>query len=108
MNITGTVHHVGEVQSYGQKGFRKREVVIDNGNKYDPYIPVEFTGDMADDFSQPVGAKVEVRVAINGRKWQKDESSAPRYFPSIRALELNILEESKPETNPAESGDIPF
>ena len=91
--VTGVVHLVEETKTYGQKGFRKRLVVLEQNNgRFTNYIPLEFLKDnceAADDLS--VGNEVEVSYRLSGRKWQKDPSSEVRYFLSAEAMSFKIL-----------------
>ena len=47
--VRGIIHLVDETKTYGQKGFRKRQVVLEQDNgRFTNYIPLEFTGDDCD------------------------------------------------------------
>ena len=91
--VTGVVHLVEETKTYGQKGFRKRLVVLEQNNgRFTNHIPLEFLKDnceAADDLS--VGNEVEVSYRLSGRKWQKDPSSEVKYFLSAEAMSFKIL-----------------
>jgi len=91
--VRGVVHLVEETKTYGQKGFRKRLVVLEqNDGRFTNYIPVEFLRDnceAADDLS--VGNEVEVSYKLSGRKWQKDPSSEVKFFLSAEAMSFKIL-----------------
>jgi len=91
--VTGVVHLVEETKTYGQKGFRKRLVVLEQNNgRFTNYIPVEFLKDnceAADDLS--VGNEVEVSYRLSGRKWQKDPSSEVKFFLSAEAMSFKVL-----------------
>ena len=91
--VTGVVHLVEETKTYGQKGFQKRLVVLEQNNgRFTNYIPLEFIKDncaTADDLS--VGNEVEVSYRLSGRKWQKDPSSEVKYFLSAEAMSFKIL-----------------
>ena len=91
--IRGVVHLVEETKTYGQKGFQKRLVVLEQDNgRFTNYIPVEFLRDncnAADDLN--VGDEVEVSYQLSGRKWQKDPSSETKYFLSAEALSFKVV-----------------
>lgn len=91
--VTGVVHLVEETKTYGQKGFRKRLVVLEQNNgRFTNYIPLEFLKDnceAADDLS--VGNEVEVSYRLSGRKWQKDPSSEVKFFLSAEAMSFKVL-----------------
>ena len=47
--VQGVVHLVEETKTYGQKGFRKRLVVLEQENgRFTNFIPVEFVQDNCD------------------------------------------------------------
>ena len=49
-SVIGTVHLIEPTKTYGQKGFRKRLVVLelDDGGRFTNYVPLEFTQDNCD------------------------------------------------------------
>ena len=91
--VRGVVHVVEETKTYGQKGFRKRLVVLEqNDGRFSNFIPLEFLKDnceAADDLN--VGDEVEVSYKLSGRKWQKDPSSEVKYFLSAEALSFKVV-----------------
>lgn len=91
--VRGIVHVVEETKTYGQKGFRKRLVVLEQDTgRFTNYIPVEFIRDnceLADDLN--VGDDVEVSYQLSGRKWQKDPSSEVKYFLTAEALSFKVV-----------------
>ena len=91
--LIGRVHLIDSTKSYGQKGFRKRMVVIEQDNgRFANYIPVEFTNDGCDTVDDlKVGEEVEVGYRLSGRKWQKDPSSEVKYFLSAEATGFRRL-----------------
>jgi hypothetical protein len=91
--VRGIVHVVEETKTYGQKGFRKRLVVLEQDTgRFTNYIPVEFLRDnceAADDMN--VGDEVEVSYQLSGRKWQRDPQSEVKYFLTAEALSFKKL-----------------
>jgi hypothetical protein len=91
--VRGVVHVVEETKTYGQKGFRKRLVVLEQDNgRFTNYLPLEFLRDncdSADDLN--IGDEVEVSYQLSGRKWQRDPSSEVKYFLSAEALSFKVL-----------------
>jgi hypothetical protein len=86
--IRGTVHLIEETKSFGQKGFRKRLVVLEQNNgRFTNYIPLEFTNDAcdsADGLKQ--GDDVTITYRLTGRKWQRDPMSEVKYFLTAEAM----------------------
>jgi len=91
--VEGKVHFIEETKTYGQKGFRKRLVVIEQENgRFTNYIPLEFVQDACDEVDQmAVGNDVEVSYRLSGRKWQRDPSSEVKYFLSAEATGFRVL-----------------
>ena len=122
--VQGTVHVIEETKTYGQNGFRKRLVVLEQETgRFTNYIPLEFLQDSCDTVDDlSVGDQVEMRFRLNGRKWQKDANSEVKFFLNAEALSFKVLSNSGAGTNPPadnapvtneeppiyEDGDIPF
>jgi hypothetical protein len=89
--VRGVVHLIEETKSYGQKGFRKRMVVLQQEKgSFTNYIPVEFLKDGCDAVDElSVGEEIEVTYRLTGRRWQKDASSEPKYFLSAEAMSFH-------------------
>ena len=91
--VRGVVHVVEETKTYGQKGFQKRLVVLEQDDgRFTNLIPLEFLRDncaAADDLN--VGDDVEVSYKLSGRKWQRDPSSEVKYFLSAEAISFKVV-----------------
>ena len=90
--VRGKVHVIDETKTYGQKGFRKRLVVLEQDKgRFTNYIPVEFTNDACDSADEmSLGDEVEITYRLNGRKWQKDSGSEVKFFVNLEALDFSI------------------
>ncbi len=86
--IRGTVHVKEDTKSFGQKGFRKRLVVLEQQNgRFSNFIPLEFTNDACDTVDElNEGDEIDVTYRLTGRKWQKDPTSEVKYFLSAEAM----------------------
>ena len=83
MTITGTVHHIGQTEEVGVKGFTKRLLVVRTDQQYDNLIPVELKKDkcaLADGLK--VGQSVTVHVNLGGREY------SGKYYSSITGWKL--------------------
>lgn len=91
--VKGVVHLIEETKTFGQKGFRKRLVVLEQDNgRFPNFIPVEFVQDACDQVDGlKVGNEVEVNYRLSGRKWQRDSESEVKYFLSCEATSFKIL-----------------
>ncbi len=90
--IEGVVHLIEETKTYGQKGFRKRLVVLEQDKgRFTNYVPIEFTNDNCDTVdSISVGDEIEVTYRLSGRKWQRDPGSEVKYFVNVEAISFNL------------------
>jgi hypothetical protein len=86
--VRGVVHLIEETKTFGQKGFRKRLVVLEQSKgTFTNYVPVEFVKDgcdAVDDLS--MGEEIEVTYRLSGRRWQRDASSEVKYFLSAEGI----------------------
>jgi len=96
--VRGVVHLIEETKTFGQKGFRKRLVVLQQDKaSFTNYIPVEFVKDgcdAVDDLS--LGDEIEVTYRLSGRRWQRDESSEAKYFLTAEGLSFRQLSAGGP------------
>ncbi len=91
--VRGHVHLVEETKTFGQKGFRKRLVVLEQDNgRFQNFIPIEFIQDSCDQVNDlKVGDEIEVTYRLGGRKWQRDPASEVKYFLSCEASSFRVL-----------------
>ncbi|MCC9645378.1 DUF3127 domain-containing protein [Rhodopirellula sp. JC740] len=91
--VRGVVNVIEETKTYGQKGFRKRLVVLEQDKgSFSNYIPVEFTRDNCDTVDElNMGDEIEVAYRLNGRKWQRDPQSEVKYFVSVEAMSFKVI-----------------
>ena len=98
--FTGTVTEVFPTQTYGSKGFQKREFRVkeDNDGKYPNIVPFILTKDkcsLADSLTE--NTKVKVFFNLSGRLWSKDDDSPTRCFCENQAWKIEIIEPGKPK-----------
>jgi len=91
--VRGVVHLIEETKTYGQKGFRKRVVVLEQEKgSFTNYVPLEFTRDACDSVDQlQVGDEIEADYMLNGRKWQRDSQSEVKFFLNAEATGFRVL-----------------
>ena len=117
--VQGKIHVIEDTKTYGQNGFRKRLMVLEQETgRFTNYVPLEFVQDACDTVDGlSVGEQVEVRYRLNGRKWQKDPNSEVKFFLNAEALSFKVLGSNNEaaaapvvdEEPPIyEDGDIPF
>ena len=109
--VRGTVHLIEETKTFGQKGFRKRLVVLEQDKgRFTNYIPLEFLQESCDAVDElSVGDEIEVPFRLSGRKWQRDANSEVKFFLTAEATGFKILrpggkhDEQAPPPSEAES-----
>ena len=92
--VRGQVHLIEDTKTYGQRGFRKRLVVLEQnkGPKFTNYVPVEFIQEACDSVDQlSVGDDVEISYRLSGRKWQRDANSEVKFFLSAEASSFKVM-----------------
>jgi len=95
--VRGTVHLIEETKTFGQKGFRKRLVVLEQDKgKFINYIPLEFIQDGCDAVDElKVGDEIDVPFRLSGRKWQRDPNSEVKFFLSAEATGFKTVRPSR-------------
>ena len=88
MEVLGKIKLLGEIKTYGDNGFRKREIVITTQEQYPQHLLIEFIQDrceLLDSFK--VGENVKISVNLRGREWQNPEGET-KYFNSIHGWRI--------------------
>lgn len=91
MEIIGKIKVLNETQNIGDKGFRKREVVITTEEQYPQHILVEFIQDKCDLLNEyTIGQEVKISLNIRGREWVNPEGVS-KYFNAIQGWRVELL-----------------
>ena len=100
MEVQGKIKLIGDVQTFGNNGFRKREVVVTTEEQYPQPIMVEFVQDKTDLLNKfQVGQNVKISINLRGREWVNPQGET-KYFNSIQGWRIENLEA-------ASGGDMP-
>ncbi|MFH4963528.1 DUF3127 domain-containing protein [Gaetbulibacter sp. M235] len=98
MEVQGRIKMVGETQTFGGNGFRKREIVITTDEQYPQHIMVEFVQDKCDLLnSYKVGQEVKVSINLRGREWVNPQGET-KYFNSIQGWRIEALQAASTDT----------
>jgi len=101
MEVQGRIKVIGETQTFGSNGFRKREVVVTTEEQYPQHIMIEFVQDKTDLLNTyQVGQQVKVNINLRGREWVNPQGET-KYFNSIQGWRIEALQADTP------SGDMP-
>ncbi|WP_299259677.1 DUF3127 domain-containing protein [uncultured Aquimarina sp.] len=96
MEVQGKVKMVGETQTFGNNGFRKREVVVTTEEQYPQHIMVEFVQDKCDLLNTfQVGQDVKISINLRGREWVNPQGET-KYFNSIQGWRIENLQAAAP------------
>lgn len=92
MEIQGKVKFIGETETFGNNGFRKREIVVTTDEQYPQHIMVEFVQDKCDVLNgYQVGQDVKIGINLRGREWINPQGES-KYFNSIQGWRIEKLE----------------
>ncbi len=99
MEVIGKIKLIGDVQTFGSNGFRKREVVITTDEQYPQMLMIEFIQDKTDLLNNySVGQDVKVSINLRGREWINPQGEA-KYFNSIQGWRIENLGQGAKEEN---------
>ena len=100
MEVQGKVKMIGETQTFGNNGFRKREIVITTEEQYPQHIMVEFVQDKTDLLNNyQVGQNVKISINLRGREWVNPQGET-KYFNSIQGWRIENLQPAAPQGAP--------
>lgn len=98
MEIQGKITILKDTQVFGNKGFRKREIVINTQEQYPQPILVEFVQDKCDILdAYQVGQDVKISINLRGREWTSPQGEV-RYFNSIQGWRIEALTSEAPSS----------
>ncbi|MEX0359741.1 DUF3127 domain-containing protein [Flagellimonas sp.] len=99
MEVQGRIKMIDETKTYGNNGFRKREIVITTEEQYPQHILVEFVQDKCDLLNNySVGQQVKISINLRGREWVNPQGET-KYFNSIQGWRIENLEAAQPSAD---------
>lgn len=99
MEVQGSIKMIGDTQTFGTNGFRKREIVVTTEEQYPQHIMVEFVQDKTDLLdSYKVGQQVKISINLRGREWVNPQGET-KYFNSIQGWRIEALQAESPSGN---------
>ena len=94
MELQGKIKMIDETKTYGNNGFRKRELVITTEEQYPQHIMIEFVQDKTDLLNNyKVGQDVKVSINVRGREWVNPQGET-KYFNSIQGWRVENLSQA--------------
>ena len=88
MEVSGKIKVLGDVKTFGDNGFRKREVVITTREQYPQHLLIEFVQErceLLDSFN--IGENVKISINLRGREWENPQGDV-KYFNSIHGWRI--------------------
>lgn len=92
MEVTGKIKKIDETKTFGNNGFRKREMVLTTDEQYPQMLLIEFVQDKCDllnNFAE--GQDVRININLRGREWINPQGEA-KYFNSIQGWRIEKME----------------
>ena len=100
MEVSGKIKWLDETKTYGNNGFRKREVVITTEEQYPQHILVEFIQDKCDLLNAfQMGQNVKIGINLRGREWVNPQGET-KYFNSIQGWRIEAVAASSSSEMP--------
>ncbi|MGC6431912.1 MAG: DUF3127 domain-containing protein [Jejuia sp.] len=99
MEVQGRIKMIGDTQTFGANGFRKREVVVTTEEQYPQHILVEFVQDKTDLLNNyQVGQQVKININLRGREWVNPQGET-KYFNSVQGWRIESLQQASGAEN---------
>jgi hypothetical protein len=90
MEIQGTIIKIGDTEVVGQKGFKKRQIVVKTDSQYPQTIPVDFTQDKCSWLDKYlINQFVTISVNIQDNEWQG------KYYVGLQGWKIELSQAEK-------------
>ena len=102
MELLGKIKLIGNIKTFGDNGFRKRELVITTDEQYPQHILIEFVQnncELLDNYS--IGQTVRVGINIRGREWESPDQGI-KYFNAIQGWRIESLDDQVMDSAPTD------
>ena len=94
MEVQGKIKLIGETQTVGSNGFRKRELVVTTEEQYPQHWSIDFVQDKTDLLNNfQVGQTVKVGINLRGREWISPQGET-KHFNSIQGWRIDSLQQN--------------
>lgn len=99
----GKIKEIKDEKTFGDKGFRKREMILVSDEQYPQTLKIEFIQDNCDKLdNHKVGDDVKISLNLKGREWINPQGEAV-YFNSFEGWAIASVDGSQPHVNNAPS-----
>jgi|SaaInl5LU_22_DNA_1037371.scaffolds.fasta_scaffold40606_4 hypothetical protein len=87
MNVKGKIKEIGEIQTIGANGFRKRCIVVTEEGQYPNDIAIDFVQDKCEILNQyKINQSVDIGINL------RSNSSNGKWFTNVVGWKISILE----------------
>ena len=110
MEIKGKVLRIGNTESIGEKGFRKRELILEvaENPQYPQIVKFEANKDNCDKLdSLKAGDLINLNFNLNGREWT-NKDGVVSVFNTLTIWKWDVLSSPSPTPDPTPTGDDPL
>ena len=88
MQVDGKIKMIGETQTFGNNGFRKREIAITTAEQYPQTILIEFVQDKCDLLNNfQISQDVKISINLRGREWVNPQGET-KYFNTVQGWRI--------------------
>jgi translation initiation factor IF-3 len=92
VDVIGQISQIGDLQVFGENGFKKQEVIIKTVEEYSQFYVIEFTQQKIELLQDlEVGQNVKVTCGLNGREYTNPDNGKYNVFMSLRAWEVTNI-----------------
>jgi len=93
MEVQGKIKLIGETQTVGSNGFRKRELVVTTEEQYPQHLSIDFVQDKTELLNTyQLGQTVKVGINLRGREWISPQGET-KHFNSIQGWRIESLQQ---------------
>ncbi len=101
MEVEGKVKMIGETETVGGNGFRKRDIIVTTEEQYPQHISIQFVQDKTDLLNNyQVGQDVKVSINLRGREWVSPQGET-KYFNTVQGWRIEGAQAAAPQGMPA-------
>lgn len=99
MEVKGRIKLIEDTKTYGNNGFRKREMVVTTEEQYPQHILIEFVQDKCDLLNTyQLGQQVVVSINLKGREWVNPQGET-KYFNSVQGWRIENVQQDETQSN---------
>lgn len=107
MEIQGRIKEIFSLETVGNNGFQKRDLVITTEEQYPNDIVIQFTqGRCALLNNLQKGQLVKVHYNLRGREWVSPQGEV-KYFNTVEGWKIDLIQMQQVSYNPSQGQFVP-